>query len=129
MDVSWQSERVDHRGQCGANMISLSRLQTREQIPELMDVPGVDPAEHDRALKGIARVNRITGSAEVLWPSIYELAKSRGRGLRILDVATGGGDVPARLVEKAARAGIMLDLFGCDISGTAVALAEAKCPS
>jgi hypothetical protein len=50
-------------------MISLSSLRTRERIPELMDLPGFDATEHHRALNGIARVNRITGSAEVLWPS------------------------------------------------------------
>ena len=109
-------------------MSLLSRLGTRERVPELMDVPGLDPEEHHRALVGIARVNRLSGTTETLWHPIRALAKKSGRKLRVLDVATGGGDVPARLAEKAARAGIMLDLFGCDISETAIACAEARCP-
>jgi 2-polyprenyl-3-methyl-5-hydroxy-6-metoxy-1,4-benzoquinol methylase len=94
-----------------------------------MDDPGLDPAEHTRALVGLSRLNRLSGSAEVLWPSIRECAARSQRALRILDVATGGGDVPARLAEKAARSGVALDLFGCDKSATAVACAQEKCPT
>jgi len=110
-------------------MSLLSRLGTRERVPELMDVPGLDAEEHRRALIGIARLNRLSGTTETLWHPIRELAKRLGRTIRVLDVATGGGDVPARLAEKAARAGIVLDLFGCDINQTAVACAEARCPA
>ena len=93
-----------------------------------MDVPGLDPEAHRRALMGIARVNRLSRTTETLWHPIRELAKKTGRRIRVLDAATGGGDVPARLAEKAARAGIMLELFGCDISETAIACAEERCP-
>lgn len=109
-------------------MAFLSRLRTRERIPERMDDPGIDPAEHRRALAGLARINRFTDSAGVLWPSICTLSRSLGRAVRVLDVATGSGDVPAGLLRKANRAGVPLEVAGCDISPTAVAAAAANCP-
>ena len=49
-------------------------LRTRERVPELMDDPALDPAEHRRALAGLARLNRFGGSAGVLWPAVAKLA-------------------------------------------------------
>jgi 2-polyprenyl-3-methyl-5-hydroxy-6-metoxy-1,4-benzoquinol methylase len=107
----------------------LSRLRTRERIPELMDEPDVDPVEHRHALAGLARINRISGSVGVLWPPIKQLAGKLNRTVRVLDIATGSGDVPAGLLRKAMRAGISLEVAGCDISPTAIATAAANCPT
>ncbi len=67
-----------------------------------------------------ARVNRFTDSAGVLWPPILKLSRELGRTLRVLDVATGSGDVPVGLLAKATRAGVPLEIAGCDISPTAI---------
>jgi len=106
----------------------LSRLRNRERIPELMDDPGLDLGEHRRALAGLARINRVSGSTGVLWPSISRLARELKRTVRVLDVATGSADVPAGLLWKAHRSGVSLEVAGCDISPTAVATAQANCP-
>jgi len=106
----------------------LSRLRNRERIPELMDDPGLDPVEHRRALAGLARLNRVSGSSGVLWPSIAQLARASKRPIRVLDVATGSGDVPAGLLRQAQRSGVSLEVAGCDLSPTAVATARANCP-
>jgi 2-polyprenyl-3-methyl-5-hydroxy-6-metoxy-1,4-benzoquinol methylase len=91
-----------------------------------MDDPGLDPVEHRRALAGLARINRFGGSAGVLWPAIRKLARETPeRPLRILDVATGSGDVPVALAGKARLAGVDLVVHGCDISPVAVAAAES----
>ena len=103
-------------------------LRFRKQIPELMDEPGIDAKEHRRALAGLSRLNWVSGSAELLWPPICSVYQQLGRPIRILDVATGSGDVPARLVKIARRGGVPLELSGCDISGTAVSTASASCP-
>ncbi len=107
----------------------LSRLRHRERIPELMDEPGLDPAEHRHALVGLARINRVSGSTGVLWPSVTKLARELKRTVRVLDVATGSGDVPAGLLQKARRAGVSLEVAGCDISSTAISAAKANCPA
>jgi 2-polyprenyl-3-methyl-5-hydroxy-6-metoxy-1,4-benzoquinol methylase len=109
--------------------VFLSRLRQRERIPELMDDPALDPAEHRRALAALARINRISGSIGVIWPAIRNLAGELRRTIRVLDIATGSGDVPLGLVARAKRAGIALEVSGCDISATAIAAATASCPA
>jgi 2-polyprenyl-3-methyl-5-hydroxy-6-metoxy-1,4-benzoquinol methylase len=100
-------------------------LARRERIPELMDDPALDPAAHRLALAGLARANRFSRSADILWPSVLALARNNpAKPLRILDVATGSGDVPLALAERAKRAGVRLDLHGCDVSDTAVSAAR-----
>jgi 2-polyprenyl-3-methyl-5-hydroxy-6-metoxy-1,4-benzoquinol methylase len=46
--------------------------------------------------------------------------------LRVLDLATGAGDLPIRLWHKARRAHIQLRLEGCDVSPRAVAYAHQR---
>ena len=80
-------------------------LQRRERRPELMDDPTLDADEHRKALADLARINRWSGSTEVLWPAIRELSRGISRPLRILDIATGSGDVPIALCQRAKREG------------------------
>ena len=76
----------------------LLSLRQRCVLPELMDQPELDAIEHGRALAGLARINALSGSARILWPSLRDLARrKRTDGLRVLDVASGAGDVPIRL--------------------------------
>jgi len=109
--------------------VFLARLRTRDRVPELMDNPALDPVEHRRALAGLARLNAVSGSAGVLWAPIRKLARNLGRAIRVLDVATGSGDVPRDLLAKARRAGFGLEVAGCDVSATAVEQAAANCPA
>jgi 2-polyprenyl-3-methyl-5-hydroxy-6-metoxy-1,4-benzoquinol methylase len=106
-------------------MILLSPLRTRRREPEIIDQPNLDESRHVHALRGLERINRWSGSARILWPAVRELAqRSGGAPLRLLDIATGGGDVPLRLWHKARRAGIPLHVEGCDRSPTAIAHAR-----
>jgi SAM-dependent methyltransferase len=108
----------------------LAALARRERIAERMDDPALDPADHRRALAALARINRVSDSAGVLWPAIRALARGTpGAPVRVLDVATGSGDVPRALAAKAARAGLPnLTVAGCDISPTAVETAARAAP-
>ena len=101
-------------------------LAHRDRQPELMDDPALDPAEHRRALAGLARINRWSGSANLLWPPIREYARRLNRPLRLLDVATGSGDVPLALLNLARRDGITLEVTGCDLSPLAIDEARAR---
>jgi 2-polyprenyl-3-methyl-5-hydroxy-6-metoxy-1,4-benzoquinol methylase len=49
--------------------------------------------------------------------------------VRVLDVATGAGDVPIRLFARASRNGLPVTLSGCDASERAVAFARARAAS
>lgn len=92
----------------------------RHVVRELMDDPMLDPATHRLALRGLANINRVTGSAAVLWRSIRQIAAADRRPLRVLDLACGGGDVTIAIRKLAERDGTMVRVDGCDISATAV---------
>ncbi|WP_298863270.1 methyltransferase domain-containing protein [uncultured Gimesia sp.] len=96
-------------------------FQVRKREPELMDQPGLSEHEHGSALNGLRRVNWWSRSSAILWPSIQKLAQRvEQRPLRILDIASGGGDVALNLAQRAQRAGIAVEVDGCDISPYAV---------
>jgi 2-polyprenyl-3-methyl-5-hydroxy-6-metoxy-1,4-benzoquinol methylase len=107
-------------------MAFLSRLRKRERIAERMDDPDLDPGDHRRALAALARINRLTNSAGVFWPVVSVLARELNRPVRFLDVATASGDVPARLLARARRAGIDLEIAACDKSIIAIEVARQK---
>jgi hypothetical protein len=104
----------------------MGSLRRRHRRPEIMDQPGLSPRRHAAALRGLARLNRF-GSSGVLWPPLADLARrTPGRPLRVLDLATGGGDVPLGLWRRARKEGISLQIEGCDLSPFAVAQATAS---
>ncbi len=98
-------------------------LAHRHRQPELMDDPALDPAEHRRALAGLARINAVSGSAKVLWPALRKLAIQHARPLRVLDIATGSGDVPLALRRFAENEKLPLSFAGCDLSAVAIEVA------
>jgi SAM-dependent methyltransferase len=95
-------------------------MQTRILTPELMDDPDLDPAQHRQALAGLARLNAWSGGVQLLWKELRKIALEAARPLRVLDVATGSGDVPIELAKRAKRACIPMHFSGCDVSDTAV---------
>ena len=90
-----------------------------------MDQPGLDARLHQRALVGLQRINWLSGIAPHFWRFLDVMARNSGsQPLHVLDLASGGGDVLIRLALCAARAGIKMQFFGCDVSPTAVAAAQ-----
>jgi 2-polyprenyl-3-methyl-5-hydroxy-6-metoxy-1,4-benzoquinol methylase len=104
----------------------LPDLSRRNRQPEIMDQPGLDPAHHAAALIGLRRVNRLSNTAGSLWGELAPLARSRSQPLRLLDIATGGGDIPIALWQKAKRAGLPIQIEGCDKSPTAIEQARQR---
>jgi 2-polyprenyl-3-methyl-5-hydroxy-6-metoxy-1,4-benzoquinol methylase len=98
----------------------LPLVRQRRRQPEIMDQPGLDPERHRRALRGLERINFWSRSAGILWRPLAALAREYGP-LRVLDLATGAGDVPIRLWRTARRARLALHVDGCDLSPDAVA--------
>jgi 2-polyprenyl-3-methyl-5-hydroxy-6-metoxy-1,4-benzoquinol methylase len=93
----------------------------RVRIPELMDDPNLDPLAHAQALRGLARLNRLSDSTGVLWPLIHQYCRRTNRNtIKLLDVATGGGDLPIQLAQRAKKHGLPLEVSACDISETAL---------
>jgi 2-polyprenyl-3-methyl-5-hydroxy-6-metoxy-1,4-benzoquinol methylase len=110
-----------------ACMWRLRILRERRREPELMDRPDMMGAPHEQALRGLERINAWSGSARLLWPAIAELARERtGKVIRILDVATGAGDLPIRLWMKARKSGLDVEIAGSDRSGSALEYASRR---
>jgi len=102
-------------------------LHKRDRRPEVMDQPGLDPGRHRRALSALARVNFVSATAGSFFPHLVGLQARLGSSkLRILDVASGGGDVAIRLWRRAGRAGLDWRIAGCDLSPVAVEHARER---
>jgi 2-polyprenyl-3-methyl-5-hydroxy-6-metoxy-1,4-benzoquinol methylase len=106
-------------------MLLPTAAQRRRQ-PEIIDQPDLDPGRLAGALRGLERINWWSHSAGILWPPIRAFARRQTGSLRLLDIATGAGDVPIRLWRKAQGAGLRLEVTGCDRSPHAVRYARAK---
>jgi 2-polyprenyl-3-methyl-5-hydroxy-6-metoxy-1,4-benzoquinol methylase len=105
-------------------------LDRRILVPELMDDPNLDSSAHDHALNGLARLNRLASADLILWRRLLPNLESvpGDRPVRVLDVATGSGDLPIRLAMRARR--ILPDReitwMGCDISDHALDAAQRR---
>src|SRR5438093_1147092 len=99
-------------------------LRRRQREPEIMDQPGLEEDRHRHALAGLGRINRWSASANILWRALKQLTTRANEPLRVLDIATGGGDIPIRLWRWAKRAGMPMVIDACDISDTALTYAR-----
>ncbi len=100
-------------------------VRQRRREPEVMDQPNLHPDLHQAALRGLQRINWISRSSSILWFPIRKLARELpGTPLRLLDLATGGGDIPVALWRRAQRAGLKLHVTGCDRSEQALEFAR-----
>lgn len=89
-----------------------------------MDDPGLPEAEHQLALAGLARLNRWSRCDAGLWQALRaEARRISPRPLRVLDIATGSGDLPIRLAKRARLAQLSIDFAACDLSSTALEVA------
>ena len=105
----------------------LPQLERRERHPELMDQPGLDPVLHAQALRGLARVNWLSGTANIIWNTIRPIiSASPENPVRVLDVACGDGAVAIELARRAALAQLPVTVCGYDISPTAIDLARKR---
>ena len=102
-------------------------FSSRVLEPEIMDDPGLEAHRHRAALRALTRINALSASAAILWGPLARLARRLGRDrLRVLDIATGAGDIPIRLWQKAQRSGLKLEIQGIDVSDRALDFARER---
>lgn len=90
-------------------------MPARRLIPEIMDDPALPAADHMAALRGLESINRASRASAAIWRVLRSYARADAP-LRVLDIATGSGDVAVGLARCAAREGVKLELTCCDIS-------------
>lgn len=105
---------------------SLTVASQRVLEPELMDDPALESDQHRQALDGLTRINRVSNTAARMARTINTLNHHPDQPLRILDVATGSGDLPLSLAARAQRRGWNWQLVGSDISPTAISYAQER---
>ncbi len=107
---------------------TVTSLLHRVREPEDIDDPALETEALFGALRGLETINFLSAIAGALWKPIRRLSQRTGKKkLRVLDIATGAGDVPLALSRKAARSGIELELHGIDISERALEFARQRC--
>jgi SAM-dependent methyltransferase len=101
----------------------------RVDIAEHMDEADADPAEVAGALDDLSRLNRWVGGSDLTLRAL-DVALERwpvsGRAVRVLDVATGAGDIPLAIVEHAQHRGFDVAVTGLDIKPTMLAEAGRR---
>lgn len=78
-----------------------------------MDSPTLPAREVELALRGLARLNRLSGAAGLLWSEVSPLV--RGGARTLLDIATGSADVPLAIHGMATAQGHTLEMTVSDV--------------
>ncbi len=91
-----------------------------------MDDPSLDPAEHERALAGLRRINWICRTGHYVAQEIEAIATSRRLdSISVLDMGCGSGDVAISVTKSLSR-NICCRTEGWDVSQNACDAAKAN---
>ncbi len=92
---------------------------------ELMDEPGQDHHQLAVSLADLRRVNRYLGGTRVALHHLSELVERHPQArYRILDVATGSGDIPLRIAAWAREEDLDVDIVATDNHETTLEMAR-----
>jgi 2-polyprenyl-3-methyl-5-hydroxy-6-metoxy-1,4-benzoquinol methylase len=101
-------------------------LAQRWRLPEKMDQPGLAPGAHHRALAALGRINRWSGSADLVWEPVGQFIRLAGmRQVTVLDVGSGGGDVMLACRDRARARAQGTELAITLLDQSAIALEHA----
>ena len=96
----------------------------RSEERELLDAPGIDPAELAGTFRQLAGINAALGGHAASLSALERLLPPGRREFDLLDVGSGGGDTARRIVDWASRRGLTARVHGVDLAPEAVACAR-----
>jgi ubiquinone/menaquinone biosynthesis C-methylase UbiE len=96
-----------------------------------MDAPGHDPAVLAGNLADLRRVNRLLGGVRLSVHGLERLTRELRPGdtLTIVDVATGGADIPEAVLTWARRRGLRTRVIATDLSLAMLRIAATDAPA
>ena len=103
-------------------------MERRTDAVELLDGPLDDPAALAGNLRDLRRINRWLGGVRLSADAIDALAAHREQ-LTVLDVGTGGADIPMALLARADERGRGLAVVGIDSRPEVLAAAVVAMPA
>jgi ubiquinone/menaquinone biosynthesis C-methylase UbiE len=103
-------------------------MERRTDATELLDGPLDDPAALTANLRDLRRINRWFGGVRLSADGIDALAAHRPE-LTLLDVGTGGADIPMALLARAKARGRVLTVVGIDSRPEVLAAAVLASPA
>ncbi|MFM8808275.1 MAG: hypothetical protein ACKOJB_05095, partial [Chthoniobacterales bacterium] len=95
--------------------------------PEWMDVATEATPELERDLTNLASLNRRFGAVGIVTKRLTPMFR-RGEPMRILDLATGGGDIPRALVRQARAFKCPVAIDAVDRQAATLRIAEKASP-
>ena len=104
-------------------------LSVRRRQAELIDSPGADPALLRKSFRFIRRINKLLGYTRATLSHLEDFSRrwTPGQTIRVLDLATGSGDIPQAILHWSAQCGFDVRVVGADLLPEAAADAVAEC--
>lgn len=100
-------------------------LPRRAHAAEYLDEPGHDPRELEASLGHVAAVNRWLGGTRAVLRHVLPLL-SPDRTTHILDVGTGGADIPRAIVHAARRRNLAVRVVAADVHPQIIEIARRE---
>jgi SAM-dependent methyltransferase len=105
--------------------LCLPERKFADDQPELMDRPEAEPADLDQALANLEKVNRFFDGYRLVRYVVDRWLKPN-TSLSILDLCTGGADIPRYLVRLARSRGVRLRLVALDMHPVTLRIAQQR---
>ena len=101
----------------------------RQRGHEILDDPAIDPALAVRSLKDVRVANLLFGGRRAILRELRTVLNGAATAepLRLLDIGTGLGDIPAAAARVARRRQVQLDTIGLELAPSIALAASRAC--